>query len=172
MKPLNERNKNEQEHRDITMLPEGLFPDLLNQEFNDERTFENDDEQFDPIKTLSVHGLKRLPNHFSKVTAATSVNDVIAVSDMNKDPRKRITMVLNMDMTVENVINTLLGKRPDIRKDESENWPIRLLRLPNKKGSSILVLDPQIPKPLDKPKQTDNIITPMIKSPDEITDYG
>src|SRR6202522_3274428 len=91
---------------------------------------------------------------------------------MNKDPQKRITMVQNMGITVENVINILLGKRPDIWKDESENWPIRLLRLPNKKGSSILMLDPQMPKPLDKPKQTDDIITWMIKSPDKITDYG
>ena len=171
-KPQDKRNMDGQDCIDIIMSPERLFPDQLDQELNDERTFEKDDEWFDPIKTLTVHGLKRLPNHFSKVTAATSVNDVIAVSDMNKDPRKRITMVLNMDMTVENVINTLLGKRPDIRKDESENWPIWLLRLPNKKGSSILVLDPQIPKPLDKPKQTDDTITWMIKSPDEITDYG
>jgi hypothetical protein len=103
MKPLNERNKNEQEHRDITMLPEGLFPDLLNQEFNDERTFENDDEQFDPIKTLSVHGLKRLPNHFSKVTVAISVNDIITINDM---------------------IDTLSGEKPDIWRDESKNWRI------------------------------------------------
>src|SRR6202522_3682726 len=171
-KPQDKRNINGQDYIDIIILPERLFPDLLDQELNDERTFEKDDEWFDPIKTLTVHGLKRLPNHFSKVTAATSVNDVIAVSNMNKDPQQQITMVQNMDITVENVINILLGKRPDIWKDKSENWPIRLPRSPNKKGSSILMLDPQMPKPLDKPKQTDDIITWMIKSPDEITDYG
>ena len=66
-----------------------------------------------------VHGLKTLPNHFSKVTAATSVNDVIAVNNMNKDPQKRITLGRDMDITVENKINISLGKRPDMWKDES-----------------------------------------------------
>src|SRR5271168_2920796 len=63
IKPHNKQDKNEQDNRDMVKLPEGS-PDLLDQEFDDERTFGNDDEQFDPIKTLSVHGLKRLPNHF------------------------------------------------------------------------------------------------------------
>ena len=74
-----------------------------------------------------------------------------------------------MDITVENKINISLGKRPDMWKDESENWPIRLLRSPNKKGSSILMTDPLMPKPLDKTKQTNDLIAWMIKSPDEIT---
>ena len=91
--PQSKQNKEEQDDRDIIVLPERLFSDLLDQEFDDERTFENDDEQSDPIKSLSVHGLKSLRNRFSKVTAATSVNDVIAVNNMNKDPQKRITLV-------------------------------------------------------------------------------
>jgi hypothetical protein len=48
----------EQDNEDMIMLPEGIFLNLLDHEFDDERTFENDDEQSDPIKSLSVHGLK------------------------------------------------------------------------------------------------------------------
>src|SRR5271168_2603734 len=51
MKSLNERNESEQDNKDMVMLPEDLFLNLLNHEFDDERTFENDDGQFDPIKT-------------------------------------------------------------------------------------------------------------------------
>ena len=49
------------------MLPHGLFLNLLDHKFDDKRTFENCNEQFDPIKTLLVHGPKTLHNHFSKV---------------------------------------------------------------------------------------------------------
>src|SRR6202522_4191948 len=168
-KPQDEQNINGQDYIDIIILLGRLFPNLWDQELSDERTFESNDGWFDPIKTLSAHGLKRLPNHFSKVTAATSVNDVIAVNNMNKDPQKRITLGRDMDITVENKINVSLGKRPNMRKDESENWPIRLLRSPNKKRSSILMPDPLMPKPLDKTKQTNDLIAWMIKSPDEIT---
>src|SRR5271168_5619578 len=82
----------EQDNDDMIMLPEGLFLNLLDREFDDERTFENDDEQTDPIKSLSVHGLKSLRNHFSKDTAATSVNNVIAVNVRNTNLQKWITM--------------------------------------------------------------------------------
>src|ERR1700678_2782584 len=168
-KPQDERNINGQDYIDIIILLGRLVPNLWDQELSDEQTFESNDGWFDPIKTLSAHGLKRLPNHFSKVTVATSVNDVIAVNNMNKDPQKRITLGRDMDITVENKINISLGKRPDMWKDESENWPIRLLRSPNKKGSSILMTDPLMPKPLDKTKPTNDLIAWMIKSPDEIT---
>src|SRR5271168_9086 len=50
MKPQNKRNINGQGNNDIIMLPERLFPDSMDQEFDDKWTFENDDEQFDPIK--------------------------------------------------------------------------------------------------------------------------
>ena len=86
MKSQNKQNG--QDNNDIIMLPEGLFPDLLDQESNDRQTFEKDGEQFDPIKTLSVHGLKTLPNHFLKVAMATSVNNVITVNVMNMDLQK------------------------------------------------------------------------------------
>src|ERR1700678_1414369 len=66
----------EQDNKDMIMLLEGLFLNLLDQEFNNEEAFENNDDQSDLIKTLLVHGLKTLHNHFSKVTAATSVNDM------------------------------------------------------------------------------------------------
>ena len=58
---------NKQDNEDMIMLLEGLFLNLLDHEFNDKQTFENDDEQSDPIKTLSVHGLKTLHNHFKKL---------------------------------------------------------------------------------------------------------
>src|ERR1700678_3424930 len=58
----------EQDNDDLIMLPEGLFLNLLDRQRNDEKTFENDDEPSDPIKSLSVHGLKSLRNCFSKVT--------------------------------------------------------------------------------------------------------
>ena len=57
----------EQDNEDMIMLPKGLFRNLLDHEFDDEWTFENNDEQSDPIKTLSVHGLKTLHNHFKKL---------------------------------------------------------------------------------------------------------
>src|ERR1700678_1114889 len=113
------------------MLPEDLFLNLLDHKFNDERTFENDDEQFDLIKTLSVHEPKRLCNHFSKVTVATSVNDVITVNIMNMDLQKWITMAQDIDMTINNMIDTLSGKRPNIWKNELKNWLIWILRSPN-----------------------------------------
>src|SRR6202522_4520064 len=109
-RPQNKQNINRQDNNDIIMLPERLFPNLLAQEFDDERTFENDNEQFDPIKTLSVHGLKTLPNHFSKVTAATSVNDVMTVNVIDMDLQKRIAMA----QIVNDTINLLSGKRPNI----------------------------------------------------------
>ena len=58
----------EQDNEDMIMLPEGIFLNLLDHKFDDERTFESDNEQSDLIKSLSVHGLKSLCNHFSKVT--------------------------------------------------------------------------------------------------------
>src|SRR6202522_2586492 len=97
--------KNEQDDNDTTMLPENSFPNSLNHRFDNERTFVIDDEQSDPIKSLSVHGLKTLRNHFSKVAAATSVNDIIAVNIMNMDLRKWITMARDMDMIIDDMIN-------------------------------------------------------------------
>src|ERR1700678_425102 len=102
--------KNEQDDNDMTMLPEDSFPNSLNHRFDDERTFVIDDEQSDPIKSLSVHGLKTLRNHFSKVAAATSVNDIIAVNIINMDLRKWITMA----RIVNDTINLLSGMRPNI----------------------------------------------------------
>ena len=80
----------------MIMLPEGLFLNLLDREFNDEHTFENDNEHSDPIKSLSVHGLKSLHNHFSKFTTATSVNDITMVNVMDMDLQKRIAMAHDM----------------------------------------------------------------------------
>jgi hypothetical protein len=78
----------EQDNEDMIMLPEGLFLNLLDHEFNDKQTFENNNERSDPIKSLSVHGLKSVRNHFSKITAATSVNDVTTINVMDMDLQK------------------------------------------------------------------------------------
>src|ERR1700678_1004999 len=120
--------KDEQDDKDMIMLPEDLFPNSLDYGFDDERTLEIDDEQSDPIKSLSVHKPKTLHNHFSKVTAATSVNDVIAVNITNMDPRKWITMA----RIVNNMINSLSGKGPNIWEDIFEDWRIWIPQLPNK----------------------------------------
>src|SRR6202522_1513375 len=120
--------KDEQDDKDMIMLPEDLFLELLDHGFDDEQTVEIDDEQSDPIKSLSVHKPKTLRNHFSKVTAATSVNDVIAVNITNMDPRKWITMA----RIVNNMINSLSGKGPNIWEDIFEDWRIWIPQLPNK----------------------------------------
>src|SRR6202522_2705674 len=52
-KPQDKQNIDGQDCIDIIISPERLFPDLLDKELNDEQTFENDDEWFNPIKTLS-----------------------------------------------------------------------------------------------------------------------
>src|SRR6202522_3102094 len=143
-KSKNKQNEKGQDNCNIIMLPERLFPDLLDQELDDEQTFENDNEQFDPIKTLSVHRLKTLPNHFSKVTAATSVNDIIAVNIMNMDLRKWITMA----RIVNDTINLLSGKRPNIWEDIFEDWFIWIPRLPNKNTALTNHSTPRHSKPI------------------------
>src|SRR5271168_4256195 len=114
--------KDEQDDKDMIMLPEDLFPNSLDYGFDDERTLEMDDGQSDPIKSLSVHGLKTLRNHFSKVTAATSVNDVIAVNIMNTNLQKWITMAQDMNIIINNMINILSGRRHNIWKDILKDW--------------------------------------------------
>src|ERR1700678_4319161 len=63
---------------------------------------------------------------------ATSVNDVITVNVMNMDLPKWIAMAQDMDITVNDTMNILLGKRPNIWKDELEDWLIWILQSPNK----------------------------------------
>src|ERR1700678_1400469 len=111
-KSKNKRKEKGQDNCDIIMLPERLFPDLLDQELDDEWTFRNNDE----------------PNHFSKDTVATSVNNVIAVNVTTMDPQKWITMA----QIVNNMINSLSGRGPNIWKDIFEDWRIWILQLPNK----------------------------------------
>src|ERR1700678_828480 len=118
--------RSEQDNDDMIMLPEGLFLNSLDRELNNERTFENNDEQSDLIKSLSVHGLKSLCKHFSKVTVATFVNDVTTVNIMDMDLQKRIAMAHDMDINVDDTMNVLL-KRPNIWKDELKNWQLEKL---------------------------------------------
>src|SRR6202522_4396996 len=122
---------NEQDNRDMVKLPERSSPDLLDHEFDDEQAFEINDEQFDPTKTLSVREPETLHNHFSKVAAATSVNDVITVDDMNMDLQKWLTMAQDMNMIVNHTINILLGRRPNIWKDTLKDWLSWTSQLPN-----------------------------------------
>src|SRR6202522_3137827 len=131
IKPLNKQDENEQENRDMVKLPERSFPNLSDHEFDDERAFEIDDEQLDPIKTLSAREPETLHKHFSKVAAATSVNDVITVGDMNMDLQKWLTMAQDMNMIVNHTINILLGRRPNIWKDTLKDWLSRTPQLPN-----------------------------------------
>src|SRR5271168_2446021 len=132
IKPHNKQDENEQDNRDMVKLPERSSPNLLDHEFDDERAFEIDDEQFDPIKTLSVREPETLHNHFSKVAAATSVNDVITDDNMNMDLQKWLTMAQDMNMIVNHTINILLGRRPNIWKDTLKDWLTRTPRLPNR----------------------------------------
>src|ERR1700678_3150616 len=124
IKPQNRQDKDEQDNRDMVILPTELFLNLLNHKFDNERTFKNDDEQFDPIKTLSVHEPKSLHNQISKVATATSVNDVMTVKVIDMDLLKQKTMAQHRDITINDMIDTLLGKKPDLWKDESKNWRI------------------------------------------------
>src|SRR6202522_2984277 len=131
IKPHNKQDENEQDNRDMVKLSERSSPDLLDHEFDDEQAFEIDDEQFDPIKTLLVREPETLHNHFSKVAAATSVNDVITVDDMNMDLQKWLTMAQDMNMIVNHTINILLGRRHNIWKDTLKDWLSWTPRLPN-----------------------------------------
>src|ERR1700678_141850 len=126
IKPLNKQDENE-----VVKLPERSFPNLSDHEFDDERAFEIDDEQLDPIKTLSAREPETLHKHFSKVAAATSVNDVITVGDMNMDLQKWLTMAQDKNMIVNHTINILLGRRPNIWKDTLKDWLSRTPQLPN-----------------------------------------
>ena len=114
-----------------SLIARRFIPQFIGPQFDDERTFENDDEQFDPIKTLLVHEPKTLHNHFSKDTVATSVNDVIAVNVMNMGLQRWITTTQDMNMIVD-MINLLLGTRPNMRGDIFEDWLIWMPRLPNR----------------------------------------
>ena len=53
---------------------------------------------------------------------ATSVNDIITVNIMDMDLQKQIVMAHDMDITVEDTMNVLLGKRSNIWKDELKDW--------------------------------------------------
>src|SRR5271168_2020539 len=130
IKPQNKQDKDKQDNRDMVMLPAELFLNLLNHKFDDEQTFKNDDEQFDPIKTLSVHEPKPLHNQFSKVAAATSVNDVMTVKVIDMDLQKQKAKAQHRDITINDVIDTLLGKKPDLWKDKSKNRRIWIPRPP------------------------------------------
>ena len=61
----------------------------------------------------------------SKVTVATSVNDVTTVNVMDMDLQKRIAMAHDMD--INNTMNVLLGKKTNIWKDELKDWRLEKL---------------------------------------------
>ena len=64
---------------------------------------------------------------FSKVTTATSVNDVITVNVMDMDLQKQIAMAHDMDINVDETMNVLLERKPNIWKDELKDWRLEKL---------------------------------------------
>ena len=57
----------------------------------------------------------------------TSVNDIIPVNVMDMDLQKQIMMAHDMDITVNDTINILLGKKSNIWKDELKDWRLEKL---------------------------------------------
>ena len=122
----------EQDNEDMVLLPENLFINLLERDMaNPTRILainNTDDENDTPdaIKSLSIHGLKTLRNHFSNDTAAISVNDVI-INVLDMDLQKRIATAQEMDIPVKEAMNMLLKKNPNMWKDEMKDWTMELL---------------------------------------------
>src|ERR1700678_2098087 len=96
----------EQDNEDMVLLPENLFINLLEHNMTNPTRIlainntDNEDDDPDAIKSLSIHGLKTLRNHFSNNTAAFSVND-ITINVMDMDLQRRITTAQDMDIPVK-----------------------------------------------------------------------
>src|SRR6202522_1760783 len=111
----------------MVLLPENLFINLLERDMaNPTRILainNTDDENDTPdtIKSLSIHGLKTLRNHFSNDTAAISVNDII-INVLDMDLQKQIATAQEMDIPVKEAMNILLKKNPNMWKNEMKDW--------------------------------------------------
>jgi hypothetical protein len=57
----------------------------------------------------------------------TSVNDIITVNIMDMDLQKQIVMAHDMDITINDIMNVLLGNRPNIWKDKLKYWRLEKL---------------------------------------------
>ena len=85
----------EQDNKNMILLPDNLFVNLLEYDMiNPTKALDmndnnNNDDVHDAIKSLSIHGLKTLHNHFSNNTTAISVNDII-INVMDMDLQKQI----------------------------------------------------------------------------------
>src|ERR1700678_1891589 len=107
----------------MTLLPDNLFinlweHNLLNPTKMLDMNTNNDDNNIpDAIKSLLIHGLKTLHNHFLNDTAATSVNNV-TINVMDMDLQKPIATAQEMDIPVKEKMDILSGKNPSIWKDE------------------------------------------------------
>src|SRR5271168_3176554 len=87
---------------------------------------DDEDDTPDAIKSLSIHGLKTLHNHFSNDTVAISVNDVI-LNILNMDLQKQIATAQEMDIPVKEAMNILLKKNPNMWKNKMKDWTVELL---------------------------------------------
>jgi hypothetical protein len=85
-----------------------------------------DDDVPDVIKSLLIHGLKTLCNHFPNDTAAFSVNDII-INVMDMDLQKRIATAQEIDIPVKEKMDILVKKSPNIWKDKMKDWTMELL---------------------------------------------
>src|SRR5271168_1975012 len=89
----------EQDNEDMVLSPENLFINPLEHEMaNPTRilAINNIDDTPDAIKSLSIHGLKTLRNHFSNDTTAISViTSILNLLAMNL--QKRIATDQEMD---------------------------------------------------------------------------
>ena len=116
----------------MVLLPENLFINLLEHDMaNPTRILatnntNDEDDTPDAIKSLSIHGLKTLHNHFPNDTVAFSVNDVI-INVMDMDLQRRIATAQDMDTPVKEKLNILLEKSPNAWKDEMKDWTVELL---------------------------------------------
>jgi hypothetical protein len=116
----------------MTLLPDNLFINLLEHnllnptKMLDMNTNNDNNNIPDAIKSLLIHGLKTLHNHFLNDTAATSVNNV-TINVMDMDLQKPIATAQEMDIPVKEKMDILSGKNPSIWKDEMKDWTIELL---------------------------------------------
>src|SRR5271168_1171176 len=111
----------------MVLSPDNLFINLLEHNMvNPMRILaindtNDEDDVPDAIKSLSIHGLKTLLNHFSNDTRAISVNDVI-INVLDMDLQKRIATAQEMDIPVKRKMDILSRKSPNIWKDKMKDW--------------------------------------------------
>src|ERR1700678_223503 len=121
----------EQDNKNMILLPDNLFVNLLEYDMiNPTKALDmnknNDNNNLpDVIKSLSIHGLKTLHNHFSNDTTAFSVNDVI-INVMDMHLQRPIATAQDMDLPIKEKLDVSLGKSPSMKTDEMKDWTVEL----------------------------------------------